>query len=160
VILLVSGGSSKKHKTSTVASTPTTASTPATTTGTTTTATGTPTPIAQLALTSPTGNTKTKGAAVIVRQGTTTAIEIIAQGVPANTAHDAYAVWLYNSASDSKLLGFVNPGIKANGVLRTLGPLPANASHFKHLLVTRETQAKPHAPGTIVLQGALNLPGA
>jgi Sigma-70, region 4 len=160
VILLVSGGSSKKHTSSTVASTPTTATTPATTTATTGTATGTPTPIAQVNLTSPTGNAKTKGAAVIVRQGTTTAIEIIAQGVPANTAHDAYAVWLYNSPADSKLLGFVNPGIKANGVLRTLGPLPANASHFKQLLVTRETQAKPHSPGTIVLQGSLNLPGA
>jgi hypothetical protein len=93
-----------------------------------------------------------------VRQGSTEAIEIIAQGVPPNTAHDAYAVWLYNSPTDSKLLGFVNPGIKANGVLRTLGPLPTDASHFKQLLVTRETQAKPHGPGTIILQGGLNIP--
>jgi Sigma-70, region 4 len=161
VILLVSGGSSKKHTTTTAASASTTApasSTAATSTGTSSTASGTPTPVAQVNLTSPSGNAKTKGAAVIVRQGSTTAIEIIAQGVPANTAHDAYAVWLYNSASDSKLLGFVNPGIKANGVLRTLGPLPTNASHFKHLLVTRETQAKPHGPGATVLQGTLNLP--
>jgi Sigma-70, region 4 len=159
VILLVSGGSSKKHTTtSTAASASTTAA--GTSTQTRSTSSGTPTPVAQVNLTSPSGNTKTKGAAVIVRQGTTTAIEIIAQGVPANTAHDAYAVWLYNSSSDSKLLGFVNPGIKANGVLRTLGPLPANASHFKQLLVTRETQAKPHGPGSIVLQGALNIPTA
>jgi hypothetical protein len=165
VILLVSGGSSKKHTTSTAAASasttaPTSSTAAGTSTGTSSTATGTPRPIAQLNLTSPTGNAKTKGAAVIVRQGTTTAIEIIAQGVPANTTHDAYAVWLFNSASDSKLLGFVNPGIKANGVLRTLGPLPANASHFKQLLVTRETQAKPRGPGSIVLQGSLNLPGA
>jgi hypothetical protein len=161
VILLVSGGSSKSHTTTSSASASTTApasSTAATSTGTSSTASGTPTPVAQVNLTSPSGNAKTKGAAVIVRQGSTTAIEIIAQGVPANTAHDAYAVWLYNSASDSKLLGFVNPGIKANGVLRTLGPLPTNASHFKHLLVTRETQAKPHGPGATVLQGTLNLP--
>ena len=34
------------------------------------------------------------------------------------------------------------------------------ATHFKQLLVTRETQAKPHSPGAIVLQGALNLPSA
>ena len=58
------------------------------------------------------------------------------------------------------LLGFVNPGVKSDGVLRTLGRLPANANHFKQLLVTRETQAKPHSPGTIVLQGALSLPAA
>jgi hypothetical protein len=159
VILLVSGGSSKKHTTSTEASTPTTATAPGTSTTTTGTATATPTPVAQVNLTPPSGgNSKTKGAAVIVRQGSTEAIEIIAQGVPPNTAHDAYAVWLYNSPTDSKLLGFVNPGIKANGVLRTLGPLPTDASHFKQLLVTRETQAKPHGPGTIVLQGALNIP--
>jgi hypothetical protein len=43
-------------------------------------------------------------------------------------------------------------------VLRTLGPLPTDASHFKQLLVTRETQAKPHGPGTIILQGGLNIP--
>jgi hypothetical protein len=159
VILLVNGGSSNKRTRSTVASTPTTATAPGTSTTTTGTATGTPTPVAQVNLTPPTGaNSKTKGAAVIVRQGSTEAIEIIAQGVPPNTAHDAYAVWLYNSPTDSKLLGFVNPGIKANGVLRTLGPLPTDASHFKQLLVTRETQAKPHGPGTIILQGGLNIP--
>jgi hypothetical protein len=95
---------------------------------------------------------------VVVRQGTTTAIELVGTGVPPNTAHDAYAVWLYNSPSDSRLLGFVNPGIKKNGVLRTLGPLPANSSRFKQLLVTRETQPKPRSPGTVILQGALSLP--
>jgi hypothetical protein len=160
VILLVSGGSSKKNSsTNTAASAPATTA-PATSTTTSGSATASARPVAQVNLISPTAGSKTKGAAVVVKQGTTTAVEIIAQAVPPNTTHDAYAVWLYNSASDSKLLGFVNPAIKQNGVLRTLGPLPANASHFKQLLVTRETQAKPTGPGTIILQGALNLPGA
>jgi hypothetical protein len=77
--------------------------------------------------------------------------------VPANTRHDAYAVWLYNSPSDTQILGFVNPGVTTTKVLQTAGPLPANAAHFKQLLVTIETQSKPKAPGKIILQGALSL---
>jgi hypothetical protein len=160
VVLITSGGSSKPKTTPTTASAPTTTTAPQTTTGTTSTSTASIKPLAQVTLTSPQAGSKTKGVAIVVRQGATTAIELAAQDVPPNTSHDAYAVWLYNSSTDATLLGFVNPGVKSDGVLRTLGRLPANATHFKQLLVTRETQAKPHAPGTIVLQGALNLPSA
>ena len=159
-IILISGGSSSKKTTSTAANVPTTTASQSTTTSTSASSTGTIKPLAQVNLTSPQAGSKTKGIAIVVRQGATTAIELAAQAVPANTSHDAYAVWLYNSPTDATLLGFVNPGVKSDGVLRTLGRLPANASHFKQLLVTRETQAKPHAPGAIVLQGSLSLPSA
>ena len=152
-IILITGGSSSKKTTSTAANVPTTTASQSTTTSTSASSTGTIKPLAQVNLTSPQAGSKTKGIAIVVRQGATTAIELAAQAVPANTSHDAYAVWLYNSPTDATLLGFVNPGVKSDGVLRTLGRLPANASHFKQLLVTRETQAKPHAPGAIVLQG-------
>ncbi|MGI8864140.1 MAG: RNA polymerase sigma factor [Solirubrobacteraceae bacterium] len=163
VILLANGGS--PHKTaSTGASLPTpTTSTPVasaptgTTTATTSTSTATAKPIAQVNLLSPTGAKTPAGVAVIVKQGTTTGLVIRAQGVPANTRHDAYAVWLYNSPSDTHILGFVNPGVTATKVLQTAGPLPTNAAHFKQLLVTIETQGKPKGPGKIVLQGALSL---
>ena len=82
-------------------------------------------------------------------------IAIVAQGVPPNTKHDAYAVWLYNSSADAVLLGFVNPGVGSNGRLSTAGALPSNAARFKDLVVTLETQAKPKQPGKIVLQGQL-----
>lgn len=160
-IILITGGSSNKTTTTRAASTPASTATAAQTTSTQSAATtATIKPLAQVTLTSPQAGSKTKGVAIVVRQGTTTAIELAAQAVPANTSHDAYAVWLYNSPTDASLLGFVNPGVKANGVLRTLGRLPANANHFTQLLVTRETQAKPHAPGAILLQGALSLPAA
>jgi hypothetical protein len=152
VIVLVSTGGSSKHTSSVAAAA--SASTP--TSSTPTTSTG-PQPIAQVNLASPTGSKKTAGAAEVVRQGSNTGIVIVAQGVPPNTSHDAYAVWLYNSPSDNHILGFVNPGVKTNGRLQTAGVLPTNASHFKELLVTLETQAKPHGPGKIVLQGALKL---
>jgi hypothetical protein len=64
-------------------------------------------------------------------------------------------VWLYNSPSDAHLLGFVNPGVTSNGRLSTAGALPSNANHFKQLIVTRETQASPKQPGSVILQGVL-----
>jgi hypothetical protein len=158
VILILSGGSTSKHSSTAASNAATTSA--AASTQTSTAASATPRPVAQVNLTSPAAGSKTRGAAVIVKQGSNAAIEIIAEAVPANTTHDAYAVWLYNSGSDNRLLGFVNPGIKKDGVLRTLGALPANASHFKQLLVTRETQAKPRAPGSVVLHGAFNLPAS
>ncbi len=153
VIVLTSGGKSKPHAAPTsIAS--------ATTTATSSSATASARPIAQVNLTSPSGGKSPVGAAVVVRQGSQTGLVIRAQGLAANTAHDAYAVWLSNpGGSPSQILGFVNPGVGKTGVLQTAGALPAGASRFKELLVTLETQAKPKAPGQIVLQGALSVGG-
>lgn len=158
VLIVNSGGSSGKNTNSAAAAATTTPA--ATTTGaaTTTTATGTTTKpqiVAQVNLTSPATGSKTAGIAEVFKRGTTRGILIAAQNVPPNTKHDAYAVWLFNSPSDSHILGFVNPGVGNNGRLSTAGALPANAGHFKQLLVTRETARNPNQPGTIVLQGAL-----
>jgi len=67
-------------------------------------------------------------------------------------------VWLSNTPSDSTRVGFVNQAVGKNGKLQTGGPLPADASHFKELLLTLETQNNPKAPGPAVLQGKLKLP--
>ena len=53
--------------------------------------------------------------------------------------------------------GFVNPGVGTNGKLQTAGGLPTNANQYTQLLVTRETQGNPKTPGSIILQGGLNL---
>jgi Sigma-70, region 4 len=157
VILIASGGSSKSTTTPTTAGTPTTGTTPATgTTPTTSTTANGAKVIAQFNLSSPTSK-KTVGIVEVLRQSNKEGIAIVAQGVPANTTHNAYAVWLYNSPTDAQILGFVSPGVGKTGRLSTAGPLPTNASHFKEMLVTLETQAKPKAPGTIVLQGNLTL---
>ena len=147
VIFVVTGGSSKKS---------TAAATPTTPTSTTSTAGGTTaTPVAQINLLSPSGSKSTAGIAEVLKQGSSTAIAIVGQGLPANSKHNAYAVWLYNTGSDALRLGFVNPGVGKNGRLETTGPLPTNAARFKQLLVTIETAANPKAPGQIVLQGNL-----
>jgi hypothetical protein len=113
--------------------------------------------IAQINLTPPQTGSKTAGIAEVLKEGANNGIAIVAQNVPPNTTKppNAYAVWLYNSPSDAHILGFVNPGVSKSGRLSTAGGLPANASHYKQLIVTLETQASPKTPGTIILQGAL-----
>lgn len=166
VIALLSGGSSHKN-TSTTASQPTASQPPASSTpaatsttpasSTSTTAANGAHLVAQINLAAPTSSSATKavGVALVLKQGKNTGIAIRAQNLPANGKHDAYAVWLYKSASDNHILGFVNPAVGSNGVLQAESALPTNAAHFRQLLVTRETQQNPRAPGTIVLQGAL-----
>jgi Sigma-70, region 4 len=158
VILLVSGGGSSSKKNA-AASTPAASSTPAATSTTSASSSTSRTAtrvVGQINLAPPTGgSTKTKGIAEVLKQGGTDGVAIVAQDVPPNTKHDAYAVWLYNSPSDARILGFVNPGVGSNGRLSTVGPLPSNAAHFKNLVVTLETQGRPSQPGKIILQGQL-----
>ena len=152
IVLATSGGSSnKKTATSSASASSSSAASSSAATGTNARL------VAQVNLTSPTPKNKTAGLAQVIRQGPNLGLVIVAQSVPANTSHNAYAVWLYNSATDSRILGFVNPGVKRDGRLQTSGVLPSNASHYKQLLLTLETRAKPRTPGTVVLQGSLKV---
>jgi hypothetical protein len=161
VIALLSGGGSKKNATTTASaststsSTPTTSSTPSTSTSTT--AANGAKLVAQINLTAPTSAAAKKpvGVALVLKQGKNTGVAIRAQNLPANGKHDAYAVWLYKSAKDNHILGFVNPAVGTDGVLQAESALPSNAGHFSQLLITKETQQSPKSPGTIVLQGTL-----
>jgi hypothetical protein len=160
-IILITGGGSSHNSTSTAAAQPAT-STPATTpTATSTTPSSSRTStngahlVAQINLTSPTKSSKAVGVALVLKQGKSAGIAIRAQNLPANGKHDAYAVWLYKSATDSHILGFVNPSVGGNGVLQAESGLPANAGHFSQLLITKETQQNPGSPGAIVLKGQL-----
>ena len=123
----------------------------------TTSASTTPSVVAQINLKPPTGGGKALGIAEVLQEGSKKGIAIVAQHMTPNSHKppNAYAVWIYNSASDAKLLGFVNPGVGKNGRLSTAGGLPSNAAHFHKLIITLETKANPKAPGTIVLSGAL-----
>jgi hypothetical protein len=145
VIILVNNGGSKHHASATTAShTPTT--------GTTTTPTRV---VGRVNLSSPGGSGSTKGIAEVIRQGNLLGIALVAQNVPANSKSNAYAVWLYNSPTDAHLLGFVNARVGNNGRLSTAGQLPSNASRYKNVIVTLETQATPHQPGQIILSGPI-----
>jgi hypothetical protein len=113
--------------------------------------------VAQINLTPTHSGSKAAGIAEVLNEGTSQGVAIVAQNVPPNSTKppNAYAVWLYNSPNDARILGFVNPGVGSNGRLSTAGALPSNARHFKKLIVTVETTAKPKAPGLVILQGPL-----
>jgi Sigma-70, region 4 len=156
LVLVLSGGGKKQpaqHPGRTVAATGTTASS-----GTTgaTGATGARV-VAQINLKPPSGGSSPVGIAEVLQIQRQFGVAIAAQGLAANqkSPPNAYAVWLYNSPSDSKILGFVNPAVGKNGQLKTAGGLPTNASHYQKLLVTLETKSNPKTPGTIILEGNL-----
>jgi len=130
----------------------------ATTPTNTTTTQGANRPVAQINLFSPRGGTKTVALAQIFRNGSQRAIVIAAQGLSPGT----YALWLYNSASSAKLLGFVPARVTSSGKFATQGALPADAGNYQRIVVTSEritpqTKRVPSRPGTVVLQGTLKL---
>ena len=130
-------------------------------TGTQTTSTqGEPQVEAQVNLTKPEGAAgNAAGVAQIARQGNQRAVAMVAQGLPRATQNRFYAIWLYTSPQKSKFLGFPNPQPDQNGRIETGFGLPNDANQYERLIVTRETQERPKQPGTIVLGGALDLPG-
>lgn len=161
VIVIATGGSSPKHSSSAAgtATTPpasTSSSTSSTSTASSTSTGGATHVLAKFNMLSPTSGSKTTGVADVVRHGTMTLIAVIAQGVPANTLHNAYGVWLSNSRPDSHFLGFLNGRIGADGRVSLGFELPANARRYMRLLLTLETHQNPSGPGKIVLQGTLH----
>jgi Anti-sigma-K factor rskA/Sigma-70, region 4 len=141
--LLSSGGSKPKHATR--RTTPTTS--------TTSTTAASPQPLVQLNLTSPTRAKDTVGVADVVSYKGVLGVVVDAQGLPANTKHNAYAVWLAKSSGGAKFVGFVPNLVGKDGKLTAEGRLPANAPAYNRLLITLETQSKPTAPGEVVLSG-------
>jgi hypothetical protein len=164
LFFVLRGGHSKGHGASTSSTSSTTtapaASATTPTAASSTTSSGTSASVvAQINLAPPATakQSKAAGIAEVLNEGSTDGVAIVAQNVPPNKTKppNAYAVWLYNSPQDAKILGFVNPGVGKTGRLSTAGGLPTNASHYKHLIVTVETTASPKTPGTIILQGDL-----
>jgi hypothetical protein len=98
---------------------------------------------------------KANGVAYVLSEGGRRAFYVAAQGLPESSGF-FYAVWLYNSSSDSSPLGQA-PKVSSNGRMEGGGPLPTNAANFHRLIVTRETSTHPSKPGTIVLSGPFAL---
>jgi hypothetical protein len=150
-IALLSSGSGKHSSSASVA----TGGSPVGTSSTASTTSTGPKPqvVGQVNLNPSSAGSAAKGVGFVVKAGSAYAVVIEAAHVAPNN-HNFYAAWLYNSPTDSLLLGFVNPAVGKTGQLQVASPqLPANAGHFKQLLLTLETKNSPKAPGTIVLQG-------
>ena len=152
LIAILGGGSPSTHTSSSAAASGTTTA-GASGTSTTSTTGSNAQVVAQTNLNPPAGSTSAaKGVAFVVKEGNAYGIVIEAAHVPPNS-HNAYAAWLYNSPTDAYRIGFVSPLVGKSGQLQVGSPLPANAGHFKQLLLTLETESNPKSPGTIVLEG-------
>lgn len=149
--VITSGGSSKTPPVP--ASTHITQSTPTVSSTNTATTDGSTPMLAQLNLNSPSGAENTVGIAQVVRTRKGVGVVIDAEGLPANTTHNAYGVWLYSSPTSHYFVGFVPTLVSKSGRMATGGQLPAGATRFNRILVTLETQSKPTNPGKVVLSG-------
>jgi hypothetical protein len=127
------------------------ASTTGTGTGTGTTGT-TPQSLATVKLTPVAAGSKAQGVAEAFLQSGTPYLAIVAINLSPNS-HNYYAVWLTNSPTDSRLLGFA-PAVTSTGRLQAATKLKSTDGHYKTLVVTLETQPHPKTPGTTVLTGA------
>ncbi len=110
-------------------------------------------------MTPPTGGGKTKGVALVLQQGSLRGLGIEAEHVPPTSAkhRTTYAVWLYNSPSDATRLGYFSKGVNKKGALGSTAELPANAAHYKYLIITVETGDKTSkTPGAVLLKGNLS----
>jgi hypothetical protein len=151
LILLINGGGddNSSKKSNTLSSNPSTQTTPGN---------AQQRPVAQVNLTSTSGDSKQVGLAQVFENGKRRAIIVAGQGLDPG----AYALWVYNSKSDAKLLGFVPERVGKDGRFATQGELPSDAEKFKQLIVTKEkvtndTKQAPDSPGDIVLEGNLKL---
>jgi hypothetical protein len=94
------------------------------------------------------------GSGSVERRKTGLLLLLSARGLAANHGN-SYGVWLFNSASDAHLLGFVDPRVGRAGIFSSGAGLPADATHFHGLIVTIETSTDPKTPGPIVLRASL-----
>lgn len=148
VVILVSGGGNS-HSSSSASSKTTSGSSTSTTAGE-------PHIDKQLNLISPDPASKAVGLVEVLSQGSKRAFLVTAEHLPPTENGFFYAAWLYNSASDARVLGRA-PNVSSNGQLQAVGSLPSNAGNFHQMLITRETSAKPSHPGPIVLSGPFSL---
>ena len=130
------------------------ATTSARVTSSTATSTAQPRIEAQINFTPTDSSSHALAVANIIAQGNLKAFALSAQGL-APTSGFAYAVWLYNSESDAKLLGFIDQQVTSNGQAKAIGSLPADAAHYREMVITRETAPRPTQPGPLVLTGQL-----
>ena len=114
-----------------------------------------PTPVAQINLKSADGSNAV-GIAVELIQNNQRVLSVQGQNVQPSTRTSDYAVWLYSSPSEAKLLGFVDPRVGKNGRFQNFVALPAGADRYRELVVTREN-GNPKQPGELVLRGPLSL---
>jgi len=141
-VILLTGGGSSKHKGSTGSSKTNAANTHGPT-------------VHQLTLRSPSPTSRSLGVVEVLSEAGKRAFYIEAQNLPASH-HFFYAVWLYNSPTSAEPLSKAPP-VGSSHRLAGGALLPADASKYSHILLTRETSTHPTHPGKTILSGPFSL---
>jgi anti-sigma-K factor RskA len=113
---------------------------------------------AQINLTPPKDGPVKKAVAIvqIIDVNGQQAITAATQGLKTPPNKSAYALWVYNSPTQAKLVsGFDKTDNKGHLVLQGQLPKDIDIAAYKEMLVTRETSGNPTKPGTIYLRGAI-----
>jgi hypothetical protein len=101
-------------------------------------------------------NKNVQGQAVIAQQAGKNQILVSAVGLKPSTQKQAYQVWLYNSQSDAKSLGFA--AANKQGQLQGGATLPSNYKRFKFIDISREPVDRNGAhSGDSVMRGVLQM---
>jgi hypothetical protein len=112
--------------------------------------------VATIRLKPPGGVGPARGVADVIAEGSLRAFALTADGL-APTRGFAYAVWLYDSRRVARLIGFIDQQVTSRGTAKAISVLPAGASRYRYLIVTRETRMRPTRPGPTALEGRLRL---
>jgi hypothetical protein len=153
VVILIAGGGGSSHTQTTAAVGPS-GGTTSTGTKASTGASG-PTENGRLALTSPNPESKAVGVVQLLSEGGKHAFYLAAEHLPPSKGF-FYAVWLYNSPTSHEALS-KSPPVGSKGTLQGGALLPANASQYHEILLTRETNNRPSHPGPVVLRSPFSL---
>jgi hypothetical protein len=162
VLITRSGSHSEPTKTSAVVSsssstsaTSSSATSTASTTSSTSTRSGGPKTENRFALASHEAGSEASATVEILSEDGKHAFYITAKNLPPSSGF-FYAVWLYNSPTESRGLGRA-PAVGSSGRLEGGLLLPSDASHYHEMLLTKETTTTPTKPGPIVLSGPFSL---
>jgi hypothetical protein len=139
VIILVTGSDGHHRKASTTATT-----------------SSAPRQEGRFTLKAPDPTSASTGLVEILSRGEARTLYVQAEHVPA-TRGFFYAIWLYNSHSSAMAISR-SPEVGKTHSFAGITPLPANASEFKEILITKETNVHPTRPGHVVLRGPFKAP--
>jgi mono/diheme cytochrome c family protein len=107
----------------------------------------------KIALNSSDPASRSTGSAYVFSEGSKYMLTLQLKHLPPSNGF-SYAVWLVGS--DSRLVGELGP-VVSDEHLQAEARLPADASNYHTLLLTRETSERPTQPGALVLSGPFSL---
>jgi hypothetical protein len=101
------------------------------------------------------GGGKARGLASLVSQGSTRAMALVGEKMPANGSNDTYVVWLTGPNGKVQRLGFPQQKVTKDGKFSALAVLPNTLTGLDTVVISLEKTQDPKAPTRTILAGKL-----